>query len=40
LTGLRLCCACLQPLNSFLVAYDNKVKQKSEAAMLKSKGSS
>ena len=35
---LRLCSGCLQALNSMLVGYENKIKQKSEAAMAKSKG--
>jgi hypothetical protein len=38
LAELRLCHDCLDPLNSFLLAYDNKIRQKAEAAMQKSKG--
>ncbi len=35
---LRLCHDCLQPLNSFMTGYENKIRQKSEAAMAKSGG--
>lgn len=35
---LRLCSICLQALNSMLVGYENKIRQKSQAAMAKSRG--
>ena len=35
---LRLCSGCLQALNSMLCGYENKIRQKSEAAMAKSRG--
>jgi hypothetical protein len=35
---LRLCSICLQALNLMLCGYENKLRQKSEAAMAKSQG--